>query len=90
MKGIDYVFHVTALNQVQSCEFFPMEPVRMYVLGCCNVMNAALGNGVLRVILMSTHKAEYPIKGMGMLKELIEKVIVAKSRNLNGSGFIFC
>jgi len=90
MKGVDYVFHAAALKQVPSCEFFPMEAVRTNVAGCENVLNAAIENCVSRVIVLSTDKAVYPINAMGMSKALSEKVMVAKSRNLNGSGIVFC
>ena len=90
MKGVDYVFQAAALKQVPSCEFFPMEAVRTNVLGCENVLNAAIENKVPRVIVLSTDKAVYPINAMGMSKALSEKVMVAKSRNLNNSGMVFC
>lgn len=90
MKGVDYVFQAAALKQVPSCEFFPMEAVRTNVLGCENVLNAAIENKVSRVIVLSTDKAVYPINAMGMSKALSEKVMVAKSRNLNSSGMVFC
>lgn len=90
MKGVDYVFQAAALKQVPSCEFFPTEAVRTNVLGCENVLNAALENKVSRVIVLSTDKAVYPINAMGMSKALSEKVMVAKSRNLNSSRMVFC
>lgn len=90
MKGVDYVFHAAALKQVPSCEFFPTEAVRTNVLGCENVLNAALENNVGRVIVLSTDKAVYPINAMGMSKALSEKVMIAKSRDLDASRMIFC
>jgi UDP-N-acetylglucosamine 4,6-dehydratase/5-epimerase len=90
MKGVDYVFQAAALKQVPSCEFFPVEAVRTNVLGCENVLNAAIENNVGRVIVLSTDKAVYPINAMGMSKALSEKVMVAKSRNLKESGMVFC
>jgi UDP-N-acetylglucosamine 4,6-dehydratase/5-epimerase len=90
LKGVDFVFQAAALKQVPSCEFFPVEAVRTNVLGCENVLNAAMENKVSRVIVLSTDKAVYPINAMGMSKALSEKVMVAKSRSLNGSGMIFC
>ncbi|MBN1182837.1 MAG: polysaccharide biosynthesis protein, partial [Bacteroidales bacterium] len=79
-----------ALKQVPSCEFFPAEAVRTNVLGCENVLDSAEFHHVKRVIVLSTDKAVYPINAMGMTKALSEKVMVAKSRNLNGSGTVFC
>jgi len=90
MKGVDFVFHAAALKQVPSCEFFPMEAVRTNVMGCENVLDSALEHGVKNVIVLSTDKAVYPINAMGMTKALSEKVMIAKSRNLNGTGMIFC
>jgi len=90
MTGVDFVFQAAALKQVPSCEFFPTEAVRTNVLGCENVLNAAFENKVSRVIVLSTDKAVYPINAMGMSKALSEKVMIAKSRNLNSSGMIFC
>jgi UDP-N-acetylglucosamine 4,6-dehydratase len=90
IQGVDYVFHAAALKQVPSCEFFPMEAVRTNVIGCENVLDSALEHGVKNVIVLSTDKAVYPINAMGMSKALSEKVMVAKSRNLNDSGTTFC
>lgn len=90
IQGVDYVFHAAALKQVPSCEFFPTEAVRTNVLGCENVLSSAQQNNVRKVIVLSTDKAVYPINAMGMSKALSEKVMVAKSRSLNGTGIIFC
>jgi UDP-N-acetylglucosamine 4,6-dehydratase len=90
MKGVDFVFQAAALKQVPSCEFFPTEAVRTNVLGCENVLNAALENEVKRVIVLSTDKAVYPINAMGMSKALSEKVMIAKSRNLINTETVFC
>lgn len=90
MQGVDYIFHAAALKQVPSCEFFPAEAVRTNVLGCENVLNSSLQYKVKKVIVLSTDKAVYPINAMGMSKALSEKVMVAKSRNLNGTGSVFC
>lgn len=89
-QGVDYIFQAAALKQVPSCEFFPIEAVRTNVLGCENVLNAAIENKVKRVIVLSTDKAVYPINAMGMSKALSEKVMIAKSRHLNGTGMVFC
>lgn len=78
--GVDYIFHAAALKQVPSCEFFPMEAVRTNVLGTDNVLNAAIAEGVKKVICLSTDKAAYPINAMGTSKAMMEKVAIAKSR----------
>jgi len=89
MHDVDMVFHAAALKQVPSCEFFPMEAVRTNVMGCENVLDSAIQHKVKKVIVLSTDKAVYPINAMGMTKALSEKVMVAKSRNLNGTGTVF-
>lgn len=90
MRGVDYVFHAAALKQVPSCEFHPMEAVRTNVLGTENVLDAAIAAGVKRVICLSTDKAVYPINAMGISKAMMEKVMVATSRNLEGTNTIIC
>ena len=82
MKGVDYVFHAAALKQVPSCEFFPLQAVQTNVIGTGNVLDAAIENNVKKVIVLSTDKAAYPINAMGMSKALMEKVAVAKGRNV--------
>ena len=81
MIGVDYVFHAAALKQVPSCEFYPMEAVQTNVLGTENVLNAAIANGVSKVVCLSTDKAVYPVNAMGVSKAMMDKVFVAKSRN---------
>ena len=90
MRGVDYCFHAAALKQVPSCEFHPMEAVRTNVLGTENVLHAAIAAGVKRVVCLSTDKAVYPINAMGISKAMMEKVMVATSRNLEGTGTVIC
>ena len=85
-RGVDYIFHAAALKQVPSCEFHPMEAVATNILGTANVIDAAIRNDVRRVICLSTDKAVYPINAMGMSKALMEKVMVSRSRVVDGSG----
>lgn len=85
MRGVDYCFHAAALKQVPSCEFYPMEAVRTNILGTENVLEAAVAANVRRVVCLSTDKAVYPVNAMGMSKAMMEKVMVAVSRNLNGT-----
>lgn len=80
MIGVDYVFNAAALKQVPSCEFFPMEAVKTNVIGVDNVLTAAIGAGVEKVVCLSTDKAAYPINAMGISKAMMERVFVAKSR----------
>ena len=82
MKGVDYVFSAAALKQVPSCEFFPAEAVRTNILGTENVLESAIEHHVSNVVVLSTDKAAYPINAMGMSKALMEKVAIAKGREL--------
>jgi UDP-N-acetylglucosamine 4,6-dehydratase/5-epimerase len=90
MRGVSYVFHAAALKQVPSCEFHPMQAVRTNVLGTENVLAAAVAARVRRVVCLSTDKAVYPINAMGISKAMMEKVMVAASRNLEGTGTVIC
>lgn len=89
MRGVDFVFQAAALKQVPSCEFFPMEAVKTNVMGAENVLDCAIDFGVKNVVVLSTDKAVYPINAMGMSKALSEKLMVAKSRGLNGTNQLF-
>lgn len=82
MRGVDFVFSAAALKQVPSCEFFPLEAVQTNVVGTANTIDAAIENKVKKLIVLSTDKAVYPINAMGMSKALMEKVMIAKSRNI--------
>lgn len=90
MKGVEYVFHAAALKQVPSCEFFPVQAVKTNILGAENVITAAIANNVKKVIVLSTDKAVYPINAMGMSKALMEKVMVAYSRQQSEGGTVLC
>src|SRR6188768_668340 len=90
MRDVDFCFHAAALKQVPSCEFHPMEAVRTNVLGTENVLEAAIHASVTRVVCLSTDKAVYPINAMGISKAMMEKVMVAASRNLEGTGTVIC
>ena len=85
VRGVDYIFHAAALKQVPSCEFYPLEAVKTNVMGTENVLEMAIQCGVKRVVVLSTDKAVYPINAMGISKAMMEKVAVAKSRNISGT-----
>jgi UDP-glucose 4-epimerase len=89
-RGVDYIYHAAALKQVPSCEFHPMEAVKTNVIGTENVLEAAIQNQVRRVVCLSTDKAVYPINAMGISKAMMEKVMVAKSRNLDSTKTVIC
>lgn len=90
MDGVDYIFHAAALKQVPSCEFFPVQAVKTNVIGTDNVLEAAINHNVKKVIVLSTDKAAYPINAMGMSKAMMEKVAIAKGRNLRPDQTIIC
>lgn len=89
-RGVDFIFHAAALKQVPSCEFHPMEAVKTNVIGTENVLEAAIQNEVKRVVCLSTDKAVYPINAMGISKAMMEKVMVAKSRNVDPDKTVIC
>jgi len=90
VRGVDYIFHAAALKQVPSCEFHPMEAVKTNIIGTDNLLEAAIQNNVKKVVCLSTDKAAYPVNAMGISKAMMEKVMVAKSRNLNNDQTIIC
>jgi UDP-N-acetylglucosamine 4,6-dehydratase len=90
MRGVDYVFHAAALKQVPSCEFYPMQAVQTNIIGGENVLESAIAAGVKRVVCLSTDKAVYPINAMGISKAMMEKVMVATSRNLEHTDTVIC
>lgn len=89
-KGVDYVFHAAALKQVPSCEFYPIEAVKTNILGSNNIITACVKNKVKKAIFLSTDKAAYPINAMGMTKALMEKNVVARSRQLEKGDTVLC
>ncbi len=89
-QGVDYVFSAAALKQVPSCEFFPMEAVKTNVIGSDNVITACIKNKVKKAIFLSTDKAAYPINAMGISKALMEKNVIARSRQLSKGETILC
>jgi UDP-glucose 4-epimerase len=82
-KNVDYAFHAAALKQVPSCEFYPLEAVKTNITGTQNIIDSCVLNGVKKLVCLSTDKAVYPVNAMGMSKALMEKIAIAKSRNLN-------
>ena len=89
-RGVDYVFSAAALKQVPSCEFYPMEAVKTNIIGSNNVISACVHNHVKKAIFLSTDKAAYPINAMGMSKALMEKNVIARSRQLLEGDTILC
>jgi UDP-N-acetylglucosamine 4,6-dehydratase (inverting) len=76
MHGVDYVVHAAALKQVDTGEYNPYEFVKTNVLGSQNVIEAAIDNGVKRVVALSTDKASSPINLYGATKLTADKLFV--------------
>ena len=89
-RDVDFVFHAAALKQVPSCEFFPMEAVKTNVAGSDNVISACVKNGVKKAVFLSTDKAAYPINAMGMTKSIMEKNVIARSRQMLPGDPVLC
>ena len=89
-RGADYVFHAAALKQLPSCEFYPMEAVKTNIHGSDNVISACVENHVKKAIFLSTDKAAYPINAMGMTKAVMEKNVVARSRQMLPGDPVLC
>ena len=90
MPGVNYIFHAAALKQVPSCEFFPMQAVQTNIIGTDNVLHAAIDAGVERVVCLSTDKAAYPINAMGMSKAMMEKNVIARSKQMLTDDPVLC
>ena len=71
LKGIDYIFHASALKHVPSCEYDPYEAVNTNIKGSRNLYTAAIEMGVERVDSLITDKAVYPINAMGISKAMM-------------------
>lgn len=89
-RGVDFVFSAAALKQVPSCEFYPLEAVKTNIIGSDNVITACLANKVKKAIFLSTDKAAYPINAMGMSKAMMEKNVIARSRQTLPGDTVFC
>ena len=90
MPGVNFIFHAAALKQVPSCEFFPMEAVKTNIIGSDNVISACVKNGVKKAVFLSTDKAAYPINAMGMTKAIMEKNVIARSRQMLPGDPVLC
>jgi UDP-N-acetylglucosamine 4,6-dehydratase len=76
MHGVDIVFHAAALKQIPICEYNPFEAIQTNVLGAKNVIDAAIDQGVKRVIGISSDKACQPTNLYGATKLCVEKLFV--------------
>jgi len=89
MHGVDVVFHAAALKQIPSCEYNPFEAIQTNVIGAENVVNAAIDQGVKRVVMISTDKAVNPINLYGATKLCAEKLFVQGNAYGYGRGTVF-
>jgi UDP-N-acetylglucosamine 4,6-dehydratase len=74
--GVTVVVHAAALKQVPACEYNPFEAIQTNIMGGCNVIDAAINQGVHRVLSLSTDKAVNPINLYGATKLCAEKMFV--------------
>lgn len=89
MRGIDYVIHAAALKQVPTSEYNPTECIRTNIQGAENVIHAAIGNNVRKVIALSTDKATNPINLYGATKLCSDKLFVAANNIVGNKGPVF-
>lgn len=85
MNGVDIVVHAAALKQVPSCEYNPIEAVKTNINGAANVVDAAIDNGVERVMAISTDKAVHPVNLYGATKLVAEKLFI-QGNSYTGGG----
>ena len=83
-NGVDIVVHAAALKQVPACEYNPMEAIKTNILGSSNVIEAALDEGVTRVIALSTDKAVNPVNLYGATKLAAEKLFIQSNSYAGG------
>ena len=76
-KGVDYVIHAAALKQVPACEYNPNEAIKTNINGAMNIIDAALDNGVKKVVALSTDKAVNPVNLYGGTKLVSDKLFIA-------------
>ncbi len=76
-EGVDYVIHAAALKQVPACEYNPAEAIKTNINGAQNVIDAALDNGVKKVVALSTDKAVNPVNLYGGTKLVSDKLFIA-------------
>lgn len=81
---VDYVIHAAALKQVPAAEYNPLEAIKTNVLGAENIINAAIDQGVKKILALSTDKAANPINLYGATKLCSDKLFSAG--NTYGSG----
>lgn len=84
LYGVDIVIHAAALKQVPACEYNPMEAIKTNIMGSSNVVDAALENGVEKVLALSTDKAVNPVNLYGATKLAAEKLLIQSNAYAGG------
>lgn len=87
--GVDIVVHAAALKQVPACEYNPFEAIQTNVMGAKNIIDAAIDQGVKRVVALSTDKAVNPVNLYGATKLCAEKLFVQGNAYAGASGTRF-
>jgi len=77
MMDVDFVIHAAAMKHVHIAEYNPMECINTNIHGAEFVIDAAIQNGVKKVIALSTDKAANPINLYGATKLASDKLFVA-------------
>jgi len=76
MCDVDIVIHAAALKQVPACEYNPIEAIKTNINGAVSVIEAAIDNGVQKVMAISTDKAVHPVNLYGATKMAMEKLFI--------------
>ena len=87
-KDVDYIFHLAALKHVPVCEEQPQEAIKTNIIGTATLINAAIANGVEKVVDVSTDKAVDPINLYGMTKAVGEKLIIQANKLMGDTKFM--
>jgi len=87
-KDVDYIFHLAALKHVPVCEEQPQEAIKTNIVGTATLINAAIANGVEKVVDVSTDKAVDPINLYGMTKAVGEKLIIQANKLMGNTKFM--
>ena len=82
--GVDYVVHAAAMKHIAAAEYNPFEAVHTNILGAENVINAAIDQGVQRVVALSTDKASGPVNLYGATKLVSDKLFVGGNAYAGG------
>jgi UDP-N-acetylglucosamine 4,6-dehydratase/5-epimerase len=85
LRGVELVVHAAALKQVPAAEYNPFEAVKTNVLGAQNVIEAAIDQGVSRVIALSTDKACSPVNLYGATKLVSDKLFISGNAYAGGT-----